>query len=148
MIKRVAIADDIPDLVMLRKKQLIDEGSPVITDIDRELYDYFTSSLSDGSFISWVMEVDGEIVATSGVCFYALPPNFSNPTGRVAYVTNMYTKDEYRRRGIATELLGMVIDEARSRGYAIARLHASSDGKSVYEKAGFVDSEGYMSLRL
>jgi GNAT superfamily N-acetyltransferase len=148
MLKRKANVDDIPALVRLRKRQLIDEGSSPTADIDRQLADYFMSALSDGAFVAWVMEADGEIIATSGVCFYALPPNFSNPSGGVAYITNMYTKDEYRKKGIATELLGLVMDEAKSRGYTTVRLHASSLGRPVYEKAGFTDSEGYMSLKL
>ena len=150
MQKRKATLDDIPALIRLRKKQLIDEGLPPapIFEIDRELTDYFLSALSDGLFVAWVMEADNEIIATGGVCFYTLPPNFSNPTGGVAYITNMYTKDEYRNKGIATELLEMVVDEAKSRGYSLARLHASDMGKPVYVKAGFSDSEGYMSLRL
>ena len=120
MQKRLADQGDISTLIKLRKQQLTDEGLPLGSmqmDIDSELTDYITSAISDGSFISWIMEQDGEIIATSGVCFYALPPNFSNPSGKTAYVTNMYTKPEYRRKGIATELLEMVIDEARSRGY-------------------------------
>ena len=60
----------------------------------------------------------------------------------------MYTKDEYRNKGIATELLEIVIDEAKARSYSVVRLHASTMGKSVYVKVVFTDSEGYMSLRL
>ena len=93
------------------------------------------------------MVCDSEIIATSGVCFYVLPPNFSNPTGETAYITNMYTKPEHRRKGIAADLLTMVIDEAKSRGYKVIRLHASEYGKSIYKKAGFIDSDGYMALR-
>ena len=150
MLKRKATLDDIPALIRLRKKQLIDEGLPPapVFDIDRQLTDYFMSALSDSSFVAWVMDVDGEIIATGGVCFYTLPPNFSNPTGGVAYITNMYTGDEYRNKGIASELLEMVLGEAKSRGYMVARLHASAMGRSVYANAGFTDSEGYMSLRL
>ena len=152
MKKRLADINDIPILVKLRKQQLIDEGLPPIlnidTNIDKQLADYFTSAIADGSFISWVMENDDEIIATSGLCFYLLPPNFSNPTGRTAYVTNMYTKSEYRRKGIASELLKMVIDEAKLRGYKVIRLHTSEFGKSIYARAGFVDSDGYMALRL
>jgi len=152
MKKRLAVINDVPILIELRKKQLIDEGLPSVsnidTDIDMQLSDYFTSTIVDGSFISWVMENDGEIIATSGLCFYSLPPNFSNPSGRTAYVTNMYTKPEYRQKGIATELLNMVIDEAKSRGYRVIRLHTSEYGKSIYERAGFADTDGYMALRL
>jgi len=152
MNKRLATLNDIPILIELRKQQLIDEGLPPITNIDmnidRQLSDYFTATISDGSFISWVMENDGEIIATSGLCFYSLPPNYSNPTGRTAYITNMYTKPEYRRKGIAAELLNMVIDEAKSRGYKVIRLHTSEYGKSIYERAGFTNTDGYMALRL
>lgn len=152
MIKRLAVVTDIAELIKLRKQQLIDEESMSIANsgnnIDEQLADYFKSAIAEGSFISWIMESDGEIIATSGVCFYCLPPNFSNPTGRTAYITNMYTKPEYRRRGIATELLNAVIDEARARGYKVIRLHASEYGKSIYKKAGFTDSDGYMALRV
>jgi GNAT superfamily N-acetyltransferase len=151
MNKRLATLNDIPILVELRKQQLIDEGLPPISNIDmnidRQLSDYFTATISDDSFISWVMENDGEIIATSGLCFYLLPPNYSNPTGKTAYITNMYTKPEYRRKGIAAELLNMVIDEAKSRGYKVIRLHTSEYGKSIYEKAGFTDTDGYMAFR-
>ena len=151
MRKRLATLDDVPALVELRKKQLIDEGLLPVSlqmDIDTELADYFTTAIADGTFISWVMENDGEVIATSGVCFYALPPNYSNPSGRTAYITNMYTKPEYRRKGIAAELLYMVIEEAKTRGYKVIRLHTSEYGKSIYLKAGFADTDGYMALRL
>ena len=90
MEKRLANADDIPDLVALRKRQLTDEGlPPIIAEIDQHLADYFASAMADGSFVAWVMEAEDKIIATGGICFYALPPTFSNPTGRVAYITNM-----------------------------------------------------------
>jgi len=148
MRKRLADAGDIPVLVELRKRQLIDERAQPVAEIDRQLADYFSAAIADGSFVAWVMEEDGEIIATGGICFYALPPTFSNPAGRAAHITNMYTKDEYRHRGIATELLGEAIGEAKARGYAVVRLHASEDGKPMYRKAGFMDSDGYMMLKL
>jgi len=148
MQKRIANIKDVPVLVELRKKQLIDEGQSPVLNIDKQLAEYFTSAITDGSFVSWVMEVDSEIIASSGVCFYTLPPHYNNPTGEVAYITNMYTKPEYRRKGIAAELLNMVIDEAKKREHKIIRLHASEDGKSVYAKAGFNDSHGFMTLRI
>jgi len=148
MIKQKAEMNDISSLVELRKKQLIDEGLPPISDIDKQLADYFASAITDGSFVSWIMESDSNIIATSGVCFYSLPPTYSDPSGRIAYITNMFTKAEYRRNGIATDLLSMVIDEAKKRGCRIIRLHTSELGKSIYIKAGFADSDGYMALKI
>jgi GNAT superfamily N-acetyltransferase len=90
---------------------------------------------------------NGEIIATSGICFYQLPPTFSNPTGRVAYVANMYTLPKYRRQGIASQLLKFVVEEAIKLEYKLIRLHASVDGKSIYSKMGFVDTDGFMAMR-
>ena len=57
-------------------------------------------------------------------------------------------KFEYRRIGIAAKLLNLVIDEAKTREYKVIRLHTSELGRSIYEKVGFTDSDGYMALRL
>lgn len=92
---RKANIDDIPSLIAMRKQQLLDEGLNPVANIDSELKEYFIRSLTDGSFISWLALDKYMIVATSGLCFYQLPPTYSNPTGRVAYLTNMFTKKEY-----------------------------------------------------
>ena len=147
---RKANTNDIQHLVRYRKQQLIDEGLPpnANLNIDKELSDYFMQSISDSSLISWLAEDNGELIATSGICFYQLPPAFSNPTGRVAYVTNMYTLPKYRKQGIASYLLKLIVDEAIALEYKLIRLHASSDGKSIYSKMGFVDTDGFMALRM
>ena len=148
MKKRKVGLKDIPMLISMRKEQLIDEGLPPISDIDKSLNDYYKTAIENDSFVCFVMEVDGKVVATSGVCFYTLTPKFSNPTGGFAYITSMYTKKDYRERGIAFELLSSVINEARSRGYKNIRLHTSENNKIMYEKAGFKDMIGFMSLKL
>ena len=89
---------------------------------------------------------NNEIIATSGLCFYKLPPTFSNPSGQIGYVTNMYTLNEYRRRGISSKLLEKIIEEAKSLNYKILRLHSSKDGKNIYKKYGFIDHEDFMQL--
>lgn len=139
---------DISQLVDLRKKQLFDEGLVSINNIDIELQKYFDISLKNGSLILWIAEENEIIIATSGICFYQLPPSYSNPTGKNAYVTNMFTLNEYRCKGIASDLLKLVVEEARKQGYKVVRLHSSKQGKSIYERFGFKDSEGYMAMIL
>lgn len=145
---RKACSFDAETLVMLRKRQLEDESPSSAINIDAQLAEYFESSVKNGSIVVW-LACDGEdAVASAGVCFYRLPPTFSNPSGYIAYITNIYTKNEYRRRGIASHMLTLVINEAKMRGCTTLRLHASAEGYSIYKKAGFVDSGGYMKLLL
>jgi len=145
---RKANVHDVDELVVLRKRQLLDEGGIEGQSIDGELREYFSKNIANGSFIAWLAVENNAIIATSGLCFYELPPNFSNPSGKVAYITNMYTKNEFRRKGIASKLLEKTINEARLFNRKLFRLHASSDGRNMYLKYGFVDSEGYMHLRI
>jgi GNAT superfamily N-acetyltransferase len=145
---RKANLDGTSFLVAMRKQQLLDEGLAPSAGIENELAEYFQSSLRDGSFISWLAIDESMLVATSGLCFHRLPPSYSNPTGRIAYVTNMFTKKEYRERGIGSYLLSLALEEAKQRQYRVVRLHASQDGRPLYLKAGFVDSNGYMALNV
>lgn len=141
---RKATKDDINELIELRKKQLIDEGLEPSNNIDFELKEFFQSTMEEGSLIQYVAVEDDIIIATGGVCFYTLPPSYSNITGKIAYITNMYTKDEYRGRGIATVLLKILVDEVKKSGCKVVKLQASAHGKPVYKKFGFKESEGHM----
>lgn len=149
MIKyRKASESDIDQLVELRVKQLIDEGYQQTNDISEHLKIYFSESFANGSLLCWVGIYEEAIVATAGLCFYQLPPSFSNPTGKVAYITNMYTDEAFRRQGIATYLVDLLLEESKKLNYTSVRLHASDDGRSIYVKAGFVTTDGYMAKKL
>ncbi len=145
---RPAQERDIPALITLRQRQLMDEGQTPDPDITENLRRYFTASLADGSLALWVAEDSGAVVATGGVCFYPLPPNFTNPTGMAAYITSMYTAPSHRGQGIASALLGLAVGEAKACGCLLVRLHASAMGRSVYERFGFVAAEGMMVYRV
>ncbi len=147
---RKSTADDVPQLVELRKKQLIDEGAAE-TNIDGELERFFAEELKSGTLIVWLATENAEteqIIATAGVCFFQYPPSFTNKTGKIVYITNIYTKPEFRRQGIAAKLLELVLKEAENKGCAFARLHASEQGKKLYEKFGFDDAQGFMIKKL
>lgn len=105
---------------------------------------YFEKHLEERRFISWLAFDEDLLVATSGLCFYTLPPSLKNPTGKVAYVMNMYTKPEYRNKGIAKALFEKVVKEARELGYKKICLHATEMGRPVYEKFGFRQTNNEM----
>ncbi len=142
---RKADKNDVRQLVELRKKQLIDEGCYSENHIDDELERYFSTSISNKNLVVWLATENEYIIGTAGVCFFQYPPSFSNITGKIAYITNVYTRNEYRKQGIATRLLELIMEEVKNEGCKFVRLHASSQGKKLYEKMGFADAEGFMS---
>lgn len=100
---------------------------------------YFQVHISDNSFISWIAEENGKIEAVSGISFYCVPPTYSNNSSEVAYIMNMYTNPGYRRKGIATKLLDLLVKEAEERKLTKVILNASDMGRHLYEKYGFKD---------
>jgi len=80
--------------------------------------------------------------------FHRRPPSFGNPSGVDAYIMNVYTVPEWRRRGVSTMLLEATLEYIRGTDATNAVLHATEMGRPVYEKLGFKPSEGVMTLKL
>jgi GNAT superfamily N-acetyltransferase len=145
---RLSIKEDIPLLIELRKRQLIDEGQNPDVNMDQELVKFFNNHFADNTLVEWVAEEDGKIVGTAAILFFEFPPAFTNPSGIKGYITNMYTVPEYRGQGLASELLKKVLDEARSRNVKNILLAASDMGKPVYKKVGFEEAGDWMKMNI
>jgi GNAT superfamily N-acetyltransferase len=53
-------------------------------------------------------------------------------------IMNVFTERSYRRRGLARALLQRVLEWAGANGLTSLVLHASAEGRALYEQAGFV----------
>jgi len=148
MLIRKATLEDCAELTKIRIDFRRESETGNLTFSEDKFYQntlaYFARGMTDGSFAAFIAIEDNEIVATSGVCFYTVPPTYQNPSGLVAYVMNMYTKPEYRGRGLATRLLGEIVGEAKSRGCTKVTLNASQMGKPVYTRFGFTEVQNAM----
>ncbi len=145
---RLAKVDDLADLVKTRLDFLIDAGN-IKNESEKEPLlaantDFFRSGLADKTFVAWLAVDAGKIAATSGVSFYSLPPSTFQPTGQVAYISNMFTYPQYRKQGIATKLFALTVEEAKKRGCKKIMLNATEMGRPIYEKYGFRDANHEM----
>lgn len=143
---RKATIEDINQLIDLRKKQLIDEGIEPTIVIDSDLSAFFKEKLEAGSLIQWLAEDNDEIIACGAIIFYDFPPTYTNKSGKKGYITNMFTKENYRGQGIATSLLKKLVDEAKDRRVIKIWLGASKLGRPVYKKFGFKETDEWMEL--
>ena len=73
-------------------------------------------------------------------------PTYHNPSGRKAYIMNIYTRPEYRRRGVAYHVLDLLVRDCRERGVDFISLEATDLGRPLYEKYGFVAMRDEMIL--
>ena len=58
--------------------------------------------------------------------------------GRHGIILNVFTEPEWRRLGVASSLLERMVDWARTERLDRLVLHASKEGRAVYERLGFV----------
>ena len=117
-----------------------------MTRVERESRAYYENALSNGSHTAYLV-FDGDVfIGAGGISYYTVMPTFRNPTGRKAYIMNMYTRPDYRRMGIATKTLDLLIQDAKKRGVTSISLEATDMGRKLYERYGFVSMTSEMEL--
>lgn len=117
-----------------------------MTEVREQSYRYYKKALCDGTHIAYLIFKGEDFAGAGGVSFFRVMPTYHNPTGRKAYIMNMYTKPKYRRQGIAYKTLDLLVKEAKSRGITAISLEATDMGRPLYEKYGFVKMEHEMEL--
>lgn len=115
-------------------------------EVERHSYLYYQKALSDGSHIAYLVFDESGCIGTGGVSFFQVMPTYHNPSGKKAYIMNMYTNPKYRRKGIAYKTLDMLIKEIKSKGISSISLEATDMGRPLYEKYGFVKMNSEMEL--
>lgn len=139
---------EIDRFIEMRICQLREEGATEDIDIRPVLADYYNRHMADGTFVSWLAVDEDMIVGTSGMSFIEKPPYFSCPNGKIGLLSSMFTSKEYRRQGIAKELLSRVVNEAKEYGCGCVQITASDMGVLLYTDFGFVKNGNFMQYNL
>ena len=147
-----ATLDDIDELVstrleVMREVWALAPEEP-LDDCAAQTRAYFAEALPTGAHTAYLLHDGDEFVGCGGVSYYRVMPTCDNPTGRKAYIMNMYVRAPYRRRGLASQLLTLLLEDCTQRGVDFVSLEASDDGRPLYASFGFEKMEDEMLLRL
>ena len=147
---RKATTDDLDILTktrieVLRAANDLDDNTNM-SRVEKEARAYYENALANGSHTAYLV-FDGDVfIGAGGISYYTVMPTFHNPTGRKAYIMNMYTRPDYRRMGIATKTLDLLIQDAKKRNITFISLEATDMGRKLYERYGFVSMNSEMEL--
>ncbi len=146
---RRAGLDDLGELMAWRMEVLhhvfgIPEDDP---DMYASNLDYYKREIPCGGHIAVFAEIGRARAGCGGLCLYREMPSPDNPGGRCGYLMNIYTREEYRRRGVGKAVVRRLADLARERGASKIYLESTGLGRPLYESLGFRDMENYMKLR-
>ena len=117
-----------------------------MSEVKEQSYNYYKKALRDGTHIAYLVFDKSRFAGAGGVSFFQVMPTYHNPSGKKAYIMNMYTSPEYRRKGIAYKVLDMLVKDAKSMGILAISLEATVMGLPLYEKYGFTKMKNEMEF--
>lgn len=99
--------------------------------------------------VGWVAEApDGSVAASAMVSVQSWLPTPRYPEEARPYYHSVYTEPAHRGHGLARRLTEIAVEWSRDAGFTTMALHASDEGRPIYEKLGFAPaSEMVLPLR-
>jgi GNAT superfamily N-acetyltransferase len=136
---RAAGADKYPAAAQLRGEMALEMGSDfdaMAADWRAKFCAYFAGKQAGGNAQLFLAYDGGEPIGCAIVSVLEHYRRYVFGT-EMAYVNAVYVRPQYRRRGIARELMQLAIAWSRERGCKGVRLRASDEGRFLYENIGF-----------
>jgi GNAT superfamily N-acetyltransferase len=145
---RLATQEDIETLLDFRVTMFHDIGYSFeeLARMEKANREYLMRAVPAGEYLCWLAEVNGEPVSGGAYTINHIMPDARFPTGEVGYILSMYTRPEWRKKGMASAILEIILEDMRKRGFRFASLHASREGRPLYERFGF-EASNEMRLR-
>ena len=148
MYYRKLVEADLDIFIQMRIDQLREEGAQSDADLVVSLRTYYMKHLHDQTFVAWLAIDAGEIVGTCGISFVEKPPYYSCISGKIGLLSSMYVVGNYRRQGIAKNLLDKIVHEAKEFGCDVIQITASDVGVSLYSDYGFRKNHNFMQYEI
>ncbi len=99
---------------------------------------WLVGRMQTGEYLTWfAVGADGTVAAGLGLWLMDWPPHMIGPGARRGNILNVYTEPQSRRRGLARTLMETALAWCRDNGIRAVILHASSEGRALYESLGF-----------
>jgi GNAT superfamily N-acetyltransferase len=150
-ILRRASTADLDILVEHRRAMFEDMGHTdqvAMSSMSAKFRPWLLAHMNAGDYLAWLIEgPDASIAAGAGLWLMDWPPHMIGNGARRGNILNVYTHPDFRRRGLARELMQTALAWCKESGVDTVILHASADGRSLYESMGFAPTNE-MRLRL
>jgi len=138
---RPATLDDIEIIAAHRRAMFVDMGhrdTALLNAMIGTFRPWLNQKMLAGEYLAWLAAgQDGSVVAGLGLWLMDWPPHVIGPGSRRGNILNVYTEPAHRRQGIARSLMNTALEWCRLHGIRVVILHASEDGRKLYEQLGF-----------
>lgn len=108
---------------------------------------WFRAQLASGS-LAWVAEDQEQVVGMLVMSMHKRMPEPGRPSTSWGYIGSFFVHPDHRGTGVGAALLSAVVDDAASRRLARIVLNPSPRSIPLYQRAGFSDDHGLLTLEL
>ena len=141
LIVREATMSDVPVLLRHRRLMWWDMGQRdelALDRMERAATEYFSQAVPQGSYRGFLaVDSSGKVLGGGGIVISPWPGLLGQLQPQRAMILNLYVEREHRRQGIAKALMKKMIAWCRGDGFCSVALHASEEGRALYESLGF-----------
>ncbi len=144
---RIASPDDYGQMARLYRAYATEEGDSREWDEDgfTRRFHAFLKAYMDVDYICWVAEDAGRIVSAVYIGMLEKMPSLSDERLRIGYVAHVYTRPDFRNRGIAAELMDKVQDWARTHSFETLFVLPGEKSVPFFERQAFAADNTIMA---
>ena len=153
---RPAAATDVPILARyralmyedMRTSQGFQYADRDLEKMEKDYESYLRDGLVQGHLLASVAEVGGNVVGSGCVSILAWPPCPGWPPSAVGLIHSIYTAPQYRKQGIAEQIIQALIKASEAKGCRKLTMggRGTNAGRHLYETLGFVPSENMQRI--
>jgi GNAT superfamily N-acetyltransferase len=138
---RRATTADLETLVEHRRAMFQDMGyadEAALDSMAANFRRWLIKHMNAGDYHAWLVAAsDGTIAAGAGLWLMDWLPHMIGQGAYRGNILNVYTARDFRRRGLARQLMQAMLAWCRENHIDTIILHASASGRSLYESMGF-----------
>jgi GNAT superfamily N-acetyltransferase len=146
---RLAVPSDAEALARLRFAFRSDLEAPAESEADflARCQPWMASRLASGSWRSWVLQQQGDLVGSVWLHFLEKLPNPVAEPEWHGYISSLFVRPAVRGSGLGSRLLGAALEECDRRGCDAVLLWPTPRSRSLYLRHGFTVRDDLLERR-
>lgn len=148
---RKATAKDIKQLVQMRWNHIKEYGKDAMQDkneFEKVCAAFYEEAIQSGAWVIWVAESENQLIAHVCIQIIKKIPKPRDLYGRWGYITNVYTKPEFRNQGVGGTLMDHVQNWGKEQALELLILWPSEKSVEFYKRKGFAVNQNIMQYTM
>jgi GNAT superfamily N-acetyltransferase len=108
--------------------------------------EWIEAQIQSGTYLGFFAESHGQVIAGCGALILNLGPNRGNRQPLQARILNLFTAENWRRQGLAFDLVGRALQACRVQGISQFGVAANNESRKLFEKLSFENVSLEMGL--